>query len=272
MKKISRLFIGVLMFQVFALALCARAATVMVGDYALSPDPVYIRAGDVVYWDWDEGESILGPYYVDGPWGAAAVPCGVQFLKAGTYQYTAGSIDYGGTWSGTVVVLPPNSPPTVKITNPTNSAVLTAPATFSLEADASDPDPNDLSDVEFYVDDAWTDDIYSPPYTTTVQNLAVGTHTLTAIAWDMLGASATDSVTITVVNPGPVALTGCGMTNGNFMFSANGLGIGKTNVLEGSTNLVTWFPLQTNVCDTDCLTFTNSSTERCQFFRVRQLQ
>jgi hypothetical protein len=268
MKLFSgRLLAGLLIFIATAFSLSATAATVVVGYYSLSPDPVSIKTGDVVYWvDGDD----LGPYVITVGTLIFGTPDGVQFNAPGTYHYSADSVYGGGPWSGSVVVTD-DAPPTVSITSPTNNSVFMAPAGFAFEADASDPDVNDLSDVEFYVGDTIVDDVYSAPYSTTITNLPAGTYTLTAIAWDYSYETATNSVTITVVNSGPIQLTSPGVVGGNFVFQASGLVAGKTNVLESSSDLVTWLPLQTNVPDATSLSFTNAPASRCQFFRLRQM-
>jgi len=266
MKLFSgRLLTGLLVLIATAFSLPATAATVVVSYYSLSPNPVSIKTGDVVYWVDGDGFGYmitLGPLVV-------FPPDGIQFNAPGTYTYSAETFE-GGSWPGTVIVTD-DAPPTVSITSPTNNSVLTAPATFNFEADASDPDVNDISDVEFYIGDTIVDDVFSPPYSTTVTNLPAGTYTLTTIAWDYSYETATNSVTITVVNPGAIQLTGPAVVGGSFVFQASGLIPGKTNVLESSSDLVTWLPLQTNVPDATSLGFTNSPAGRSQFFRLRQV-
>jgi hypothetical protein len=185
----------------------------------------------------------------------------------------------GGDWPGTVIVSQgvPNSPPTVTITNPTNNAVFAAPASFAFTAEASDPDPNDVWDVEFWVNDVMVDDVYDPPYTTTVTDLPVGTYTLMAIVWDFSFETATNSITITVTDSTPVtpiALTVAASAGGNFEFSAAGFIAGKTNMLQTSTNLASplnWVSIATNVAASSTASFTNKVAAGQHFFRVLQL-
>jgi hypothetical protein len=263
--------LATLLFVLIAAPISVRAtdAYVGVGLFSLSPETVNIKAGDVVYWiDSDED----GPYMISGPWGSFLTPGGIRFLAPGAYSYSVDSI-YGGYWYGAVnVSAAVDSPPTVSITSPANSSQFVAPASFTFSADASDPDLNDVWDVEFWVGTNMVDDVYSPPYTTTVTNLEAGTYTLSAIVWDYSYVTATNSIVITVVNPGPISLTAASvLTGGKFVFSANGVIAGKTNVLLCSSNLVDWLPIQTNVADSSSINFTNSASARRQFFRVMQL-
>jgi len=248
----------------------AVAATVGVGLFQLSPDPVYIKAGQAVY--WEEADSDFAPYAISGAWGSFIVPNGIQFQSPGTYPYTAQSI-YGGNWGGTVVVSP-NSRPQVTILNPTNNSVFVAPANVVVDAEATDPDPDDVWDVEFWLGTEMVGDVYSTPYTTTLTNLPAGSYTLRAIVWDYSNARATNSVNITVINPGPIALSFSGVNSGRFEFKASGLVPGRTNVLESSTNLASaqnWIPLFTNVAESATASFTNTISGQ-RFFRLIQLQ
>jgi hypothetical protein len=99
-----------------------------------------------------------------------------------------------------------NSPPSVAITNPTNGTVLTAPASFSLSATASDNDGT-VDQVQFFdgSDSLGTD--ATTPYSIAINALTAGTHSLRAVATDNLGATATSMVTILVNNPPSALLT-----------------------------------------------------------------
>jgi hypothetical protein len=278
MRHGSRLEIVISLITLLAISwtLTSGAATAYVGVsyFGLSPATVNIEEGDVVYWH-DEDED-FAPYLISGDWGAFYTPNGILFnVPPGTYSYTAQSLYGGGSWGGSVVVSSgvPNSPPVVTITSPTNNSVLTAPATFTFAADASDADPGDLWDVEFWVGDDMVDDVYDPPYTTTVTNLPAGIHTLKVVAWDYSYATATNTISITIVEPGPITLTGSALAGGNFRFEASGLVVGKTNVLQSSTNLtspLSWVSISTNVAAGSMASFTNTLSVGPHFFRVIQ--
>ena len=114
-------------------------------------------------------------------------------------------------------------------------------------------------------------DAFAGPFTTTVTNLAAGSYTLTAIAADSMGATATNSISITVV---PLRLMTPAVVTNQFRFSATGLTIGKTNVLQFSTNLASsasWTSIATNVAPTNSVAFTNSVGAARGFYRVLQL-
>ncbi len=92
---------------------------------------------------------------------------------------------------------PPNAPPTVSLTSPATGASFTAPATIAMTANASDPE-GQLQRVEFYAGTTRVGTATAAPYSATWSSVPAGTYTLSAIAYDAAGASAT-SASITVV-------------------------------------------------------------------------
>jgi hypothetical protein len=134
-------------------------------------------------------------------------------LSAGTYTFTARATDNDGgviiSQTANVTVNPaPNIPPTVSITNPADGAVFTAPANVAINATAADTDGS-ISKVEFYNGTTLIDTDTTAPYSASLSNLAVGTYSLTARAFDNSGASTTSAaISITVNNALPtVSLT-----------------------------------------------------------------
>ena len=93
--------------------------------------------------------------------------------------------------------VPDAIPPTVAITSPADGAVLTR--AFALSANATDNVV--VVGVQFFIDGApfGTED-KAAPYTRSVPRgtLAAGTHTLSAVARDNAGNTATAAVTVTV--------------------------------------------------------------------------
>jgi len=93
-----------------------------------------------------------------------------------------------------------NRLPEVSITAPANNVSYNAPASFSVTANATDPDGN-ISKVEFFLNGNLQGTDSQVPYSTTLGNLSAGTYTLTAKAYDNQGAVATSNAhTITVIN------------------------------------------------------------------------
>ena len=91
-----------------------------------------------------------------------------------------------------------NQPPTVTVTAPASGASYTAPANLMVTATASDPE-NRLARVEFYANSARIGSVTASPYTVNWSAVPAGTYSLTAMAFDVDGESATSSaVTIDV--------------------------------------------------------------------------
>jgi len=251
-----------------ACALHAQPSVTVTDDgVTFSPDPVYIVTGQAVYWV-DDG---TGPYTIfssTSAWSPVTTPGGILFSAAGTYPYFDDAGDQG------TVYVTANLPPTVVITNPTNNAAFTAPASFTFSANASDSDADGLSDVVFYVGTNLVDDVFSSPFETAVTNLAAGNYTLTVVAYDNVGAVSSNSVSILVQNSGPIILTALTTTAGRFQFTATGLTTGKTNILQSSTNLISsanWTPIATNIAGSSSTSFTNTISGGHHFFRLLQL-
>ncbi len=251
-----------------ACALHAQPSVTVTDDgVTFSPDPVSIVTGQAVYWV-DDGS---GPYTIfsrTSAWSPVTTPGGILFSVAGTYSYFDDAGDQG------TIYVTANLPPTVAITNPTNNAAFTAPASFTFSANSSDADADGLSDVMFYVGTNLVDDVFSSPFETAVTNLAAGNYTLTAIAYDNAGAASSNSVSILVQSSGPITLTAWTMTGGHFQFTATGLTSSKTNILQSSTNLMSsanWTPIATNIAGSSSASFTNAISGGHHFFRLLQL-
>lgn len=92
-----------------------------------------------------------------------------------------------------------NPPPSVSITGPTNGASFTAPASITINANASDN--VSVAKVEFFQGGTKLGEDTSSPYSFTWSNVAAGSYSLTARATDNQGAVTTSSgVNITVTS------------------------------------------------------------------------
>lgn len=267
------------------------AALFIVTGLLLSFAP-QVRGDATVYWDFDNGFSpgtvVIGPgdtvtWWNDDPYGFDVTVTfdnstsfhlldyhgqGVIFpSQAGTYAYHSNWGD-----NGAVIV---NLPPSVTITNPVNNAVFPAPATFTIQATASDTVDDYVSDVQFFLGTGDStnsiEDVYSAPFITTVTDLAAGTYVLLAVATDSRGAQATNAVTITVGAAAVVNLNAPRVFADQFLFDVTGLTSGKTNVLQTSTNLLSWQPAKTNIAANTAMTITNMPSLGPHFYRILQL-
>ena len=94
-----------------------------------------------------------------------------------------------------------NAPPTVQITNPDDQSVVTG--TTLVTANATDD--VEVVKVEFYIDGFLKLTDVSAPYTFSRDTTSVsnGSHTITAIVYDLVNKSASDTITVSVENKAP---------------------------------------------------------------------
>jgi plastocyanin len=83
--------------------------------------------------------------------------------------------------------------------------------------------------------------------------------------------SGTGTITVSLPAPPGIMLESARQEGSQFLFAATGLTVGKTNVLQASTNLTSWVAIKTNVANNASLTFTNATTLPCRFFRLVEL-
>jgi len=138
------------------------------------------------------GEDLTAPY--EFSWNSVA---------AGNYSLTAKATDNQGAATSsqpvTLIVGGPNQAPSVVLTSPAPNTTLMAPASFLLRANASDSDGT-ISKVEFFRGTIKIGEVTSAPYELTWGNVAAGTYSLTAKAWDNAGATKTSASVSVKVN------------------------------------------------------------------------
>ncbi|MDZ4229974.1 MAG: Ig-like domain-containing protein [Candidatus Veblenbacteria bacterium] len=192
------------------------------------------------------GEDTAAPYTY--PW--LSVP-------QGNYTITAKAIDDDSATATstdvtiTVTALPQNQPPTVSITSPANNSSSLAGGAITITANAADPDGS-IAQVVFFVDAQELGQDTSSPYSLPWPNPSLGSHTLTAQAFDDDNALAVSSevhITITapVVNlppevsltnpaPGAIFVTGANIALSATATDSDG-SVSKVEFYQGSTKL-----------------------------------
>ena len=109
---------------------------------------------------------------------------------------------------------PANRPPAVSLISPLDGTAYPAPANFTVAASASDAD-GQVTGVEFYSGSTLLGRDISAPYSLALTSVPSGTMTLTAIATDDKGLTATSAaVTVTVAAVGNTGGTGTGTGTG----------------------------------------------------------
>ena len=69
----------------------------------------------------------------------------------------------------------------------------------------------------------------------------------------------------------PITLAAPRLNGGQFQFDATGLTVGRTNLMQVSTNLISWTSFSTNIATNFSMTLTNAAGSKSQFFRLVQL-
>ncbi|MGD0413089.1 MAG: Ig-like domain-containing protein [Verrucomicrobiota bacterium] len=150
-------------------------------------------------------------------------------------EFTAWGAQGAGGFSYTRSTPAAAAPPTpeVSLTNPTNGAAFTAPASVSITASAS-VGSGTVTNVAFFAGATSLGSAQSSPFTITAHNLAAGTYSLTAVA-TAAGVSATSAVvSITVNAPAPtVSITN--PANGTIFAAPATVTIGASASVTGGT-------------------------------------
>src|SRR5262245_31970906 len=179
----------------------AAHVPVSVGNLYFSPRNVTINVNDRVVWTWVEGGHTTTHSGNPRLWDSGYRTSGTfsrVFDTVGSFPYLCTVIDHIGM-NGSVTVQAGNTPPTVTITNPVNDAVFISPATFTIDASASDPNGS-VTNVQFFRDATSLGNDASSPYSVSVSGLVAGNYTLSAVASDNGGLRATNSIAIIVNN------------------------------------------------------------------------
>ena len=143
------------------------------------------------------GEASIG---FNGTWsGANAKPTSFTVNNVTCTGSTTPTTTPAVTATSAPTSAPANTPPTVSLTSPASGASFTAPATIALAANASDANGT-VQRVEFYHGGTLLNSDTTSPYGFSWTDVAAGTYSVTARAYDDAGASTTStaaSVTVT---------------------------------------------------------------------------
>jgi len=264
---------------VFGCSLSGAAATanVLVGSGGLvfTPATTNIAVNDRVIWTW-AGNNHSTTSDTNGLWDSLVNNSPHSFTNtftsAGTFPYHC-TIHVSFGMKGTIIVASPNVPPTVSITNPASGTVFAAPANVTIQASASDSDGT-VTNVQFLVDANVVANVPTAPFSAVANSLAAGSHTLSAVASDNSGATATNQVAISVVAPVSVLLSAPQpVPPGKFRFSYTA-NAGLSYIVQSSTNLLSpnWATLVTNTATSGSINFTDlNASFNPGFYRVGRL-
>jgi plastocyanin len=263
--RLNRLFLrtglcAALALAAGALSVPAKTVTVNVGGAfnIFTPPTTNIAVNDSVLWQWVGG--LHSSTSDTGLWDSATLGSGTfsrQFTSSGTFPYHCTPHAASGM-VGSIVVAAAAVPPSVTITNPANGTILGAPASLLLRASASDTDGS-VTNVQFLQGTNPLGNDNSSPYSMPVNSLAAGNYTFSAVAADNSGLKATNSISIQVVTPVSINLISPQRLSSSafrFSYPAN---VGLSYVVERSADLFKWLPINTNVANSNPVTFTDGT-------------
>jgi len=257
------------------------------GTLTFSPAVVTIHAGDQIIWTWQGNfHSTTSGTLTGTPPTATPNPDGIwdstvfsqphsftnSFPSAGNFPFYC-SVHYNSSMTGEVIVASVDVPPAALLFSPASGAVFAAPANVTLRATAADSDGS-VTNVRFLASSTVLTNETAPLFAATANNLAAGNYTLSAIASDNAGLTATNSVNISVVNPVTTSLSSSAVISGtNFRFSYL-VSTGLTYVVQRSTNLASpnWTTIATSVAASNPVVFVDTSaTNGPNFYRVGRM-
>lgn len=159
-----------------------------------------------VYWDHPSVAGITLWGYVNGAtWigGTGLMTSSGTEKSAMTWlkSYVSGKPSVGYPICATANCTPIGQLPTVNLTSPASNSTFTTLQTITLAANASDADGT-ISKVDFYDGTTLIASDNSAPYSFTWSGASAGTHTITAVATDNTGQTATSTavmITVTAV-------------------------------------------------------------------------
>src|SRR5262249_49441045 len=143
--------------------------------------------GSVAKVDFFDGASFIGT--------STAAPYSVTIANPtlGAHSFTAKATDnQGAVLTSAAVSVFVNAAPSVALTSPDRTTVYGAPGNFTIIATASDTDGT-VAKVDFYQGATLIGTSTSAPYAFAWTNVTAGSYTLTAVATDDRGGTATST-------------------------------------------------------------------------------
>lgn len=248
----------------------AATQLVRMVNFAFQPKFLTNRVGDTVIWT-NTTTTSHNTVSSNNVWASSLFTSpgkfSFTFNTPGVYGYRC--VPHAGFGMVGIVYVQgaPNEPPTIAITNPSPGATFTAPAKFTLQAEASDADGS-VTNVQFFQGTTLLGDVSSPPYELTVSNLTAATYDFTTRALDNAGAIATSavaSVSVADLRFGPAGP----ISGGEFPLLLL-LTPGLSYSVEVSPDLDTWEALTNFAATSDTITIpVPAAGEERRFFRAR---
>jgi hypothetical protein len=235
-----------------------------------------VNAGDQIVWNWtgnNHSTTSGSDGTADGLWNSGVNNQPHTFTNSistpGDYPYFC-QVHSAFGMTGEVIVDAVQFPPAALLYSPAPGTVFAAPASITLRATAADTSGS-VTNVRFQAGSTILTNLATAPYSAVAPNLPAGSYTLSAIATDNHGLTATNSVNITVVTPVVTTLSSPALAAPSQFQLSYLVNTGLTYVVQISTNLVAgnWVSLATNVAASNPVVFVDlNATNNPAFYRV----
>ena len=244
------------------------------------PATTTINPGDSIIWTWPSGSNAHNVTSTSSTpeWTASATLNGPATFTNLFSASTHGTFPYKCTvhgFTGQVIVVTNLTPPTVSITNPVTGLVLAEPANVTIRATASDSNVGgSVTNVQFRVDNNVLANVKVAPFLATTNGMGAGAHTLAAVASNEGGLTATNSVSISVVNPVPLVVGSVVRLSASSFQLSYAANVGLTYVVQKSPVLTAanWINIATNIAASSSVVFTDTSAISApSFYRVARM-
>jgi len=246
------------------------------GALKFSPAVATVNAGDQIVWNWtgnNHSTTSGSDGTADGLWNSGVNNQPHTFTNSistpGDYPYFC-QVHSAFGMTGEVIVDAVQFPPAALLYSPAPGTVFAAPASITLRATAADTSGS-VTNVRFQAGSTILTNLATAPYSAVAPNLPAGSYTLSAIATDNHGLTATNSVNITVVTPVVTTLSSPALAAPSQFQLSYLVNTGLTYVVQISTNLVAgnWVSLATNVAASNPVVFVDlNATNNPAFYRV----
>ena len=255
-------------------AAVALAASVLLGWLSAA------RAASSVSLGWDAGPNSTpagyrlyygtssGSYSQTVDVGSANTATVANLVAGTTYYFAVTEYDASGVespTSGEVSFAVAAAVPTVSLTSP--GSTINGPANVTLSAAAAESGGS-IAKVDFFAGSTLLGEAVNSPYTTVWNNAAPGSYSLTAVAYDSNGNTATSAaVPLTIVQFGITSFAR--QSSGACTFTVSGAP-GSTYDVYYSGDLVTWTYLEsvTNSGGTVTITDNTANGVAQRFYRL----
>lgn len=206
--------------------------------YKISEDPDHAGV------QWQEMPTTrMIQFFIGGAPGAHTIYCTYE-MRSDLFERTTTTVHYNASFVN-------GGPPTVALTGVTSNQVFQAPATIPLGATATDD--GGVTNVAFYNGLSLLANDFTSPYSFTWSSIPAGSYTISAVAYDNMGASSTNTIPV-IVNAAPIIAITSPANFSKFIDTASITVSVTASDLDGTVTNVAFYYDMTNLVYNDTTT------------------